>query len=457
MANQPAQPQAIDGVSAPTGGFQQGGWYQGRQFWNGSLSAKGVINSQSDQVGAGQKVSDEVNQQSSALQTPGDPQGVAKYLAGFQSAVKGKLPAKIDTTGGSSSELAGAVNSVTSGISGAPTPPDSMSTYDALTGKFNVTGLNQTISDLTNKKNAIITQTQTAANQTENTPGVTADVVSGRESEQQRQAQIQTEALDMQIQTASMQLNNANTAINMMMQFQQTDYQNARQSYEDSFNQAMQIQDLRLKQAQVSQSAKDTAFSENIQTQQLKLDQNKQQWASWQATASIFQTQDSSTFNMTDEQKSQLDAMDTSVGLPAGTLRAIKNTNISTDSQFDPVTGTTTVFNKVTGQITGQVKTGNQPVTIGAGANAQQYTFNSSTGKLDPLTNNGFLGIPLFNHSLDFNGNSVDTSTTSTQENSSQATLVNPKTGEIIQYSGPNDPDYLMDWKSGSRPQNWTP
>lgn len=43
----------------------QGGWYDGSQFWGGTLSAPGVINSQSNQVGAGQAVSEEVNRQTS--------------------------------------------------------------------------------------------------------------------------------------------------------------------------------------------------------------------------------------------------------------------------------------------------------------------------------------------------------------------------------------------------------
>lgn len=44
---------------------QQGGWYDGQQFWNGSLSGAGQIHSQSNQVGAGQQVSDQVISQSS--------------------------------------------------------------------------------------------------------------------------------------------------------------------------------------------------------------------------------------------------------------------------------------------------------------------------------------------------------------------------------------------------------
>lgn len=48
------------GVKAPSTGFQQGGWYNGRQFWNGTLSDPGVIHPESNQQGAGHAVSNEV-------------------------------------------------------------------------------------------------------------------------------------------------------------------------------------------------------------------------------------------------------------------------------------------------------------------------------------------------------------------------------------------------------------
>lgn len=47
---------------------QQGGWYDGQQYWGGSLSQKNQINPQSNQPGAGQMVSPEVNRQSAAAQ-----------------------------------------------------------------------------------------------------------------------------------------------------------------------------------------------------------------------------------------------------------------------------------------------------------------------------------------------------------------------------------------------------
>jgi len=56
------------GIKAPAGGFQQGGWYNGRQYWGGTLSDPGVIHEQSNQQGAGQAVSAEVNLQSDVAQ-----------------------------------------------------------------------------------------------------------------------------------------------------------------------------------------------------------------------------------------------------------------------------------------------------------------------------------------------------------------------------------------------------
>ena len=46
--------------TAPAGGFQQGGWYNGRQYWNGTFSQPGQIHPQSNQQGAGSMVSPEV-------------------------------------------------------------------------------------------------------------------------------------------------------------------------------------------------------------------------------------------------------------------------------------------------------------------------------------------------------------------------------------------------------------
>lgn len=66
-------------IKAPAGGFQTGGWYSGRQYWNGTLSDPGVIHPASNQQGAGQAVSAEVNAQSAAQQGV-SPQQFESYL-----------------------------------------------------------------------------------------------------------------------------------------------------------------------------------------------------------------------------------------------------------------------------------------------------------------------------------------------------------------------------------------
>lgn len=48
---------------APAGGFQQGGWYNSRQYWDGTFSEPGQINKLSNQPGAGGMVNPEVIRQ----------------------------------------------------------------------------------------------------------------------------------------------------------------------------------------------------------------------------------------------------------------------------------------------------------------------------------------------------------------------------------------------------------
>lgn len=67
------------GIKAPAGGFQQGSWINGRQYWGGSFSDPGVIHPSSDQQGAGQAVSSEVNAQSAAAQGK-TPQQINGYI-----------------------------------------------------------------------------------------------------------------------------------------------------------------------------------------------------------------------------------------------------------------------------------------------------------------------------------------------------------------------------------------
>ena len=69
------------GKPAPVGGFKEGGWYSGYQYYNGSFAPKaGMIHPNSPQQGAGQMVSAEVNAQSAKLQGV-SPQKFEGYIS----------------------------------------------------------------------------------------------------------------------------------------------------------------------------------------------------------------------------------------------------------------------------------------------------------------------------------------------------------------------------------------
>jgi hypothetical protein len=109
-------PQSV-GVTAPSGGFQQGGWYNGRQYYNGTVSDPGVIHPQSTQVGAGNAVSAEVNAQSAAAQGK-TPEQINTYLQ--SETQKSKSVAPTQTINGNPNGMSGASTTPTSGT-GLPT------------------------------------------------------------------------------------------------------------------------------------------------------------------------------------------------------------------------------------------------------------------------------------------------------------------------------------------------
>lgn len=90
------------GIKAPKEGFQDLGWYDGYQYKGGTFAdARGVIHPDSPQQGAGQKVSEEVNQASAAAQGKSYPEFKA-YLEGPASS---KAGAKTTSTSGGGSSL----------------------------------------------------------------------------------------------------------------------------------------------------------------------------------------------------------------------------------------------------------------------------------------------------------------------------------------------------------------
>lgn len=123
---------------------QQGGWYDGQQYWGGTLSAPGVINSQSNQIGAGQAVSQEVNRQSSVAQGLA-PNAIQDYL---NKVTINYQPSASDGSGGFNPASSQSVSGGGGGIGyTAPTAPDLPGLYTTLSKNAGIDALEQGLHD----------------------------------------------------------------------------------------------------------------------------------------------------------------------------------------------------------------------------------------------------------------------------------------------------------------------
>ncbi len=139
------------GIKAPAGGFQQGGWYNGRQYWGGTLSDPGVIHQSSNQQGAGQLVSQEVNAQSAAAQGK-TPQEIEDYLASQrrqQAAIKPVSSVPRGYTGTAPSALnmsAGSGGGIGAGAMGATPTLNLPGLYDKFYAESGISDLQNQLS-----------------------------------------------------------------------------------------------------------------------------------------------------------------------------------------------------------------------------------------------------------------------------------------------------------------------
>ena len=136
------------GIQAPGGGFQQGGWYSGRQYWGGTLSDPGAIHPQSNQQGAGQLVSAEVNAQSAAAQGV-TSQNLEAYLEQQRQQAANVQPAAQQTpvTRQASTTPTGATGTTGAGIS-QPQTPNLMEAYKTGMESPELKGLQEQLSGM---------------------------------------------------------------------------------------------------------------------------------------------------------------------------------------------------------------------------------------------------------------------------------------------------------------------
>lgn len=316
--------QTIDGVTAPAGGFQQGGWYSGRQYWNGTLSAPGVINSQSDQQGAGQAVSNEVNNQSAQQQGVSQPQFSA-YLANtpapqmtntqqVQAYTNGVQNGFVQNYQDPNSPGVQKLTDIATGLKSllpaqAPTAPNLMDTYNKLTGDGTLKDLESNLIKLKADKADALAQFD--VNKTaERSKPVAMNIMEGRISRQAKTAQENIDFIDRQISTVADELNMRYKSIETVMKYTQLDFENAKSVYDTQFTQAMSL----------------ITMARGIQQDQLTEQQRRQDnaRANLQIYANAITSGNMSADSLSPDMVASLNAMELSSGLPMGFVQNLK-------------------------------------------------------------------------------------------------------------------------------------
>lgn len=404
MADYAGQPSSF---YASTGGTpQEGAWYSGRQYSNGQLGAPGVkINAG---PGQGQKVSNEVIAQT-------NPKNVGYINAGAPvSSGSGSSQSVLDSFQGAASSAMGGVSidasksdeQILAEVKGQltpstpqPTPPNLEQTYQTFLNAPGIGGssVNQLSGQLTDiNKQIADTQSALEAQKTnEELSGggkVPLSVIAGRQTEEQRLAQVKLDSLSLQKGVLVEQINMQTQNINTLMQLTEQDYTNASQAWQQEFDVNAKIYD---------------AFQTQVQNRNdLAIKLQGIAATNLQTMMNLITSGNMSYGNLSPDQKLQVTQMETQAGLPAGTMSQVqmsaKDRLLNVSNYRGQVTA---IMAGPDGQITTQ-KFGNmEPLAGSAGlkalesslqpqfANALQKVSSSGNnqGHVDPKNWNGAL------------------------------------------------------------------
>lgn len=247
---------AIDGVPEPAGGWKQGAWVQGRQYWGGTLSQPGQIHPQSPQAGAGQKVSREVMAQTDpanvayigrlrAEQAPEQPrtqEEVTPALSQFQTDLfkTQEMPeVKVPTMEELKEKLAPGV--------AYPEPLKRVEKFEELRLEYGVAELETSLTDIKaqiEEEFALIREQRGI----ERGKPVALGVISGRITEEERTAQERIDFLGRQQARITDELNTKYSLVNTYMNLMGLDYGDAVKRYDDEFSRNVQMYGIILQQ-----------------------------------------------------------------------------------------------------------------------------------------------------------------------------------------------------------------
>jgi len=266
------------GASAPSGGFQDLGWYSGYQYYQGSFAPKaGVIHPSSPQVGAGQAVSEEVNRAGSiaaglapsAYQDylsggyPTSKEKVTPYLNKMQDSYFGSFQGAPEIKVPTMEELRGQLSPTTA----YPETLDRTKMFEDLRTKHGVSDLEQQLTDLKAQEDELYASFRTQKYTEEGKP-VALNVMAGRIGEEERQYLERVDYLGRQVARITDELNTKYNIISTYINLEGLDYQDAVTRYQTEFNNNLKLYDIITGKEAAARSAYESdraAASANLQ------------------------------------------------------------------------------------------------------------------------------------------------------------------------------------------------
>jgi len=305
-----------------------GQWIDAFHFWEGSFAPRaGQIHPQSDQQGAGEPVSREVNRQTSvAAGLPPDANqefvdrqnaqldagNFSAFLDNYQQSVLdnldgGGLPQLTD--GGN---LALDFDAIKSRLEPSTARPDAFSRvgkFEELRGEFGVADLEEQLNNLKAQQRDAEAQLRINVGAEREKP-VAQGVIERRIGEHTRQSREDLEFINRQQAFLTDQLNSAYQVINTYVQFGAADYQDAVEIYNSEFNKNLQLMGLsrELRKDQISE-------------QQRQIDNSR---ANLSTFVNAITSGNLSPSQISADQKLQIRKLEVQSGLPVGFVERLQ-------------------------------------------------------------------------------------------------------------------------------------
>lgn len=327
------------GIKAPAGGFEDLGWYtpdggKGYQYYQGTFAdTRETIHPNSPQQGAGQIVNlGGSNNNVATISEPNNPSGVNDYLNSFGNLVLQQNKQLEEAANFRSDEqIVSDIKSIVTPSQPRPEPVKLADLYQTLMNQGDVKTLEDRLAQLMGQEQEIYATLQIRSNAEKNKQ-VATNVIAGRLTEVQQQAQEDLMMLNIVKTTVQSQLTSKYKMIDTVIQLTGQDNQTAIQMYNDEFNQNMQIyQQFRAdKQAQLDTLTKmqDRTLSAAEKMTDWKIQMYKYEQDSarsnLQVYANLIKDGNFDMNKLTGDQKLEIQKLETLSGLGTGFLSAVR-------------------------------------------------------------------------------------------------------------------------------------